>query len=283
MRKQFRTMIIGAALGAAVLAYAGNAAADSSGVKVGTLTCDVASGWGFVFGSSRDLHCTFVPNNTTAEHYTGTISKFGVDIGYTDGGVMVWGVFAPSSDIRAGALEGDYVGATANATVGVGVGANALIGGGDKSFALQPLSVEGNTGLNVAAGIGAISLRAEASAPPPPPPPPPVKTFIVFFDFNQSNLSDKAMDVIGEAVHAAKANGFVKVMVTGHTDTVGSDEYNQALSLRRADSVKDEMVREGMDASGIAVDGKSFHDPLVPTGPGVREPQNRRAVIDLGG
>jgi len=284
MRKQFRTMIIGAALGAAVLGYAGAASADSSGVKVGTLTCDVASGWGFVFGSSRDLHCTFVPNNMTAEHYTGTISKFGVDIGYTDGGVMVWAVFAPSSDVRAGALDGDYVGATANATVGVGVGANALIGGGDKSIALQPLSVEGNTGLNVAAGIGAISLHAEASAPPPPPPPPPpVKTFIVFFDFNQSTLSDKAMDVIGEAVHSAKANGFVKVMVTGHTDTVGSDEYNQALSLRRADSVKDEMVREGMDGSSIAVDGKSFHDPLVPTGPGVREPQNRRAVIDMGG
>jgi OmpA-OmpF porin, OOP family len=110
-----------------------------------------------------------------------------------------------------------------------------------------------------------------------------VKTFIVFFDFNQTALTDNAMSVIGEAVHAAKANGFVKVMVTGHTDTVGSDSYNQDLSLRRAQSVKDEMVHEGMDASAIVVDGKSFHDPLVPTGPGVREPQNRRAVIDLGG
>jgi len=74
-----------------------------------------------------------------------------------------------------------------------------------------------------------------------------------------------------------------KVRVAGFTDPRGDDDYNQALSLRRADSVKDEMVREGMDASGIAVDGKSFHDPLVPTGPGVREPKNRRAVIDLGG
>jgi outer membrane protein OmpA-like peptidoglycan-associated protein len=267
------------------MAGVGTASADDGGVKVGTLTCDVASGWGFVFGSSRDLHCTFLPNNQTSEHYTGTINKFGVDIGYTDGGVLVWAVFAPSSDIRAGALEGDYVGATANATVGIGVGANALIGGGNKSIALQPVSIEGNTGLNVAAGIGAISLHAEAAPPPPPPapPPPPVKTFIVFFDFNQTALTDNAMSVIGEAVHAAKANGFVKVMVTGHTDTVGSDSYNQDLSLRRAQSVKDEMVHEGMDASAIVVDGKSFHDPLVPTGPGVREPQNRRAVIDLGG
>jgi outer membrane protein OmpA-like peptidoglycan-associated protein len=72
-------------------------------------------------------------------------------------------------------------------------------------------------------------------------------------------------------------------MVTGHTDTVGSDTYNQALSERRAGSVKDEMVREGLDAGSISIQGKSFHDPLVPTGPGVREPQNRRAVIDLGG
>jgi len=64
---------------------------------------------------------------------------------------------------------------------------------------------------------------------------------------------------------------------------VGSDSYNQALSIRRADSVKDEMIREGMDGSTISIEGKSFHDPLVQTGPGVREPQNRRAVIDLGG
>jgi outer membrane protein OmpA-like peptidoglycan-associated protein len=88
---------------------------------------------------------------------------------------------------------------------------------------------------------------------------------------------------VQEAVKVAKANGFVKVMVTGHTDTVGSDSYNQGLSVRRAESVKDEMTREGMDGSTISIVGKSFHDPLVPTGPGVREPQNRRAVIDLGG
>jgi len=74
----------------------------------------------------------------------------------------------------------------------------------------------------------------------------------------------------------------VKVQIVGHTDTVGSDRYNQALSERRAETVKDEMVRQGMDGGTIAIEGKSFHDPLVPTGPGVREPQNRRAVIDLG-
>ena len=158
---KFRLMIGAAALAAGALAFAGSADAAPHGVKVGTLTCNVASGWGFVFGSSKDLHCTFRGNRTGGgEHYTGSISKFGVDIGYTEGGVLVWGVFAPSSDIRSGALEGDYAGATASATVGVGLGANVLIGGLDKSIALQPLSVEGNKGLNVAAGVGAISLQA---------------------------------------------------------------------------------------------------------------------------
>jgi OmpA-OmpF porin, OOP family len=123
--------------------------------------------------------------------------------------------------------------------------------------------------------------------PPPPPPappaPPPVKTFIVFFDFNKSDLTAEALGVVQEAVKTAKEAGAVRVLVTGHTDTVGSDSYNQGLSVRRAEAVKDEMLREGMADSSIAIEGKSFHDPLVATGPGVREPQNRRAVIDLGG
>ena len=101
-----------------------------------------------------------VSSDSATERYVGSISKFGVDIGYTEGGVLVWGVFAPSSDVREGALQGDYAGASASATVGVGVGANVLVGGLDKSIDLQPLSVEGNKGLNVAAGIGAISLRS---------------------------------------------------------------------------------------------------------------------------
>jgi hypothetical protein len=160
MQKKIRLMMGAAVLAAGALALAGTADAAPHGVKVGTLTCSVASGWGFVFGSTKDLHCTFRPNSHSSEHYTGSISKFGVDIGYTEGGVLVWGVFAPSSDMHAGALAGDYAGATASATIGVGLGANVLVGGLDKSFALQPLSVEGNRGLNVAAGVGAISLHS---------------------------------------------------------------------------------------------------------------------------
>jgi Protein of unknown function (DUF992) len=129
------------------------------GVRVGTLTCNVASGWGFVFGSSKALRCTFAPAPGRAEFYGGTINKFGVDIGYTQGGVLIWAVFAPTASLAPGALNGNYVGATGSATVGVGAGANVLVGGSNSTISLQPLSVEGNTGLNVAAGIGSISLR----------------------------------------------------------------------------------------------------------------------------
>jgi Protein of unknown function (DUF992) len=132
--------------------------ASAQGVRVGTLTCGVASGWGFVFGSSRALNCTFVDAGGRQEHYVGSISKFGADIGYTSGGVIVWTVVAPVNALARGALAGNYAGGTASATVGVGLGANALVGGGSNSIALQPLSIEGNQGLNVAAGIAAISL-----------------------------------------------------------------------------------------------------------------------------
>ena len=134
------------------------------GVRVGTLSCNVASGWGFVFGSSRALHCTFSPGpGGHPEHYSGTISKFGVDIGYTQGGVLVWAVFAPTANLAPGALAGNFAGATASATVGVGAGANVLIGGSNRTISLQPLSIEGTTGLNVAAGIAAITLQFAGS------------------------------------------------------------------------------------------------------------------------
>jgi hypothetical protein len=129
------------------------------GVRVGTLSCNVASGWGFVFGSSKSLHCSFALAPGRTEFYAGTINKFGVDIGYTQGGVLVWGVFAPSANIGPGALSGNYIGASGSATVGVGAGANVLVGGSNRTISLQPVSFEGNTGLNVAAGVGSITLR----------------------------------------------------------------------------------------------------------------------------
>lgn len=152
-------LAIGALGLAAGLSAHGTPAQGQSGVRIGTLSCNVAGGWGFVFGSSKALHCTLTPGWGHTEHYAGMISKFGVDIGYTNGGVLVWAVFAPGPYVGPGALAGDYVGATGSATIGVGVGANVLVGGSNRSISLQPLSIEGNTGLDVAAGIGAITLR----------------------------------------------------------------------------------------------------------------------------
>ena len=145
-----------AALGS-VLALASPAPAQP-GVVVGTLTCNVASGFGFVFGSSRALKCTFAGPGPRYEYYGGNISRFGVDIGYIQGGILVWTVVAPANALAPNALAGNYVGGTASATVGVGVGANALIGGFSNSIALQPLSLEANRGLNVAAGVAALTL-----------------------------------------------------------------------------------------------------------------------------
>jgi outer membrane protein OmpA-like peptidoglycan-associated protein len=121
-----------------------------------------------------------------------------------------------------------------------------------------------------------------APIPEPPRPPERPKVFIVFFDFDKSNLTAEAQAVVSEAVNAVKAGGNVHVLVTGHTDTVGSHAYNQGLSERRAAAVKAEMIRLGMSDGQIATVGRSFDEPMVQTGPGVREPQNRRAVIELG-
>lgn len=132
---------------------------QSAGVKIGTLSCHEAAGWGFIFGSSRDIRCTFTGAGGRVEHYEGSISRFGVDVGYQQSGVLVWGVVAPDNVAGQGALEGHYGGATASGSFGVGLGANVLIGGSTKSIALQPLSIEGATGVNVAAGIGELTLR----------------------------------------------------------------------------------------------------------------------------
>ena len=134
--------------------------AQAQGVKVGVLTCNVASGFGFIFGSSRAVNCTYSPTGGGGppQHYVGAINKFGVDIGYLQGGVIVWAVVAPTANLAPGSLSGTYAGATGSATVGVGAGANVLIGGSGNSVALQPVSIEGTTGLNVAAGIAEMTL-----------------------------------------------------------------------------------------------------------------------------
>jgi Protein of unknown function (DUF992) len=127
--------------------------------KVGSLTCDISAGIGLIITSKKELTCMFTPSQPgPREVYTGSITKFGLDLGATAGGEMIWAVYAPTNR-RLGALAGHYGGASAEATVGAGVGANVLIGGSNRTVTLQPVSVQGQTGLNVAAGVAEIDLR----------------------------------------------------------------------------------------------------------------------------
>jgi hypothetical protein len=156
---------LGVVLGALGLVTGGLACGTpaQADVRVGVMTCDVDGGFGYVLGSSRDLHCTFVPAAGAPEQYAGTISKFGVDIGYVHNAAIVWTVVAPTVALPPGSLTGAYGGATASATVGVGVGANVLVGGSSDTIWLQPVSVEGGTGLNVAGGFASMSLTFQPS------------------------------------------------------------------------------------------------------------------------
>ena len=137
--------------------------AQAKDVTVGVMTCDTASGFGYVLGSSHDLHCTLLPAAGAPEHYAGSISKFGVDIGYVQSAVIVWTVIAPTVGLPPGSLTGIYGGATASVMVGVGVGANVLVGGSNDTISLQPVSIEGGTGLNVAGGFASLSLTFQPS------------------------------------------------------------------------------------------------------------------------
>jgi hypothetical protein len=153
-----RNLLVALAAAASLGLVATAAHADPAGVKAGVLTCEVSSGWGLIFGSSKQLNCTFQNSAGKTENYDGTINKYGVDIGYHNGGVIVWAVFAPSGDLAPGSLTGGYGGVTASAAAGVGVGGNALIGGSQNHVSLQPVSIEGMTGVNVAGGIASINL-----------------------------------------------------------------------------------------------------------------------------
>jgi OmpA family len=128
-------------------------------------------------------------------------------------------------------------------------------------------------------------VAACSSEPPPPPPqsqPAQATSFMVFFDWDRYNLSQQAENTISQAAAAYKQTGAARITATGHTDLSGPANYNMALSLRRANAVKDSLVRNGVPAGAIQVVGKGKTQPLVPTADGVREPQNRRVEIVLG-
>ena len=153
--------LAGLALAAALAA----APAEAQNVQAGSLVCDVSGGVGLIVTSQREMLCTFRNSRGEPEVYTGVIRRFGLDLGATAGGQMVWSVLAPSGRYARGALAGNYAGASGEATVGAGLGANVLVGGSNRSVALQPVSLQGQSGFNVALGVASLELTP---ADPPP-------------------------------------------------------------------------------------------------------------------
>jgi hypothetical protein len=155
-----RIAISAAALSLALATFVAPAAKAQDRIQVGVLACDVSGGIGVIIGSRKSVRCSFSPaGGAPTDYYSGSITKFGLDIGATSGGQMVWAVFAPTRGFARGGLAGNYAGASGEATIAAGLGANVLIGGSNRTVALQPLSISGQTGLNLAIGVAELSLH----------------------------------------------------------------------------------------------------------------------------
>ena len=154
-----KTLALTIASAAVALSVSMAPAQAASGVKVGVLNCSQAPSTGFIIGSSADLSCRFDAADGRSTFYTGHVSRLGLDIGHISGGTLTWAVFAPASNLGPGVLQGTYGGVSAGVALGAGIGANAMIGGFDRSIALQPLSIEGLSGAEIAAGVGSMDLR----------------------------------------------------------------------------------------------------------------------------
>lgn len=136
------------------------AGAAPANIVAGTLTCQGKGTVGYIVGSKERLSCVYDPAGSGRnQRYTASITKYGLDIGAKGESTLVWTVLGSTSDLPAGALEGNYGGVSADASVGIGGGANALVGGSSDSVVLQPVSVQGQTGLNLAVGVSELSLR----------------------------------------------------------------------------------------------------------------------------
>jgi hypothetical protein len=151
--------LIAAALAAVALSVAAVPAQAESRVQVGRLSCDVDAGIGLIIGSQKDMTCKFIRKGHKTEVYEGTIRKFGLDVGFTDQTRIEWLVFSGSTtDVKRRSLAGTYVGGSSEATIGVGLGSNWLIGGSKRGFALQPWSIQAQTGLNLSVAFAGLTL-----------------------------------------------------------------------------------------------------------------------------
>jgi hypothetical protein len=145
---------------AALVLFSAVPAAAQSGAKVGLLSCNMGPSVGLIVGSRQHIQCRFTPDAGGApEHYSGTITRIGLDVGFRAGGAMGWAVFAPTSALPHGALRGNYAGASGDVSLGLGAGGKLLVGGSHKTISLQPLALQGQVGVNLALGVAGLALR----------------------------------------------------------------------------------------------------------------------------
>jgi hypothetical protein len=129
--------------------------------QVGVLTCKLNPSIGFIIAGHQSMQCNYAPAGSgLPQAYEGAINTVGLDIGITAGGVLAWTVFTPTQGAPAGALAGEYIGASGDIGLGLGAGANVLVGGSGRTFALQPLSLAGSIAVNIALGVSMLKLRA---------------------------------------------------------------------------------------------------------------------------
>jgi len=277
----------------------------TSGTPLGTGTIYPSIGWaaggmiGYDFVGPR-VEIEGVYRNNQATVGAGPFNAFGAskdDIGvlanilydFNAGGTIVpyIGAGAGVAFVRTSALglSTDSTQFAYQAILGVGYNVDPMfrINLDARYYGTTNPNLVGNTYSNN--NISAmLSLQVRFGAPamaaaPPAPPAVAAPSFMVFFDWDRSNLSAQALNTIKQAANQFKAKGNARITATGHTDRSGPENYNMALSLRRANAVKDALVREGVPATAIAVIGRGESQPLVPTADGVREPQNRRVEI----
>ncbi len=284
-----------AAVVIAVFAFAGAARADGSPI-LGFLTCTkTGPGNTYVVFSKNPVACTY--NGVGGpQDYTGISGiLLGLDLEYENWATMIYAVIG-GTDVVPGGLAGAYGGAKASVTVGVGPTVQGGLFGAGNGFELVPLGLGGQIGAGVTGGIGYLQISfvtpaaapapmAAPAAPPPPPmaaPAPAPQVFIVYFAFDRSTLTPEGRKVVDAAAAVAKQGGSLRIQVNGYTDTSGTRKYNQALSQRRAATVRATLLTDGVGADRINTAAYGEDNLRVKTPDGVREPQNRRAEITIG-
>jgi hypothetical protein len=154
-----RRYVVAAVAALSLTAVATSAEAQGR-VRAGGLSCNLAPSVGLIIGSRQQVSCTFTPSTGgPVERYNGQIGRLGLDLGVTAGGRMIWGVFARTSKLPPRTLAGTYVGASGDASLGLGGGANVLVGGNNRTISLQPLSLQGQAGVNLALGVARLTLH----------------------------------------------------------------------------------------------------------------------------